>query len=64
MKNILPYSLVLVWLMVFCADISAQNSDTVITKNLREIDVYADKDKKKSSIVQALEGKFICLMPV
>lgn len=64
MKNILPYSLILVWLVVFCADVSAQGSDTVITKNLREIDVFADKNKEKSSIVQALEGKFICLMPV
>ncbi|MBR4677550.1 MAG: TonB-dependent receptor [Bacteroidales bacterium] len=64
MKGILPYSLILVWLVVFCAGVSAQNSDTVITKNLREIDVFADKETNKSSIVQALEGKFICLMPV
>lgn len=64
MRKFLPYSLILVWLVVFCADVSAQGSDTVITKNLREIDVFADKNKEKSSIVQALEGKFICLMPV
>ena len=64
MRKILPYSLILVWLVVFCADVFAQNSDTVITKNLREIDVYADKNTNETAVVQALQGKFICLMPV
>lgn len=64
MTKFLPHLAFLVGILVFCPEISGQNTDTVITKEIREINVVAGKEKNKSALIQALSGREIGLMPV
>lgn len=63
MKNNLPYSHFIVWLLMFCADVCVAQNDTIITRDLREIDVVAKKQHNSLTNTQLISQNEIKIAP-
>ena len=63
MKNNLPYSHFIVWLLMFCADVCVGQNDTIITRDLREIDVIAKKQHNSLTNTQLISQNEIKIAP-
>ncbi len=63
MPSFLPRLVLMVGLVVFCAEIKAQEPDTILHREIGEVDVYAKGKGGKTSVVQSIGGDELCLVP-
>ena len=63
MKNMLPYSLLMGWVLMFCANFSIAQTDTLINRNLGEIDVIAKRNQRQFTMVQSITQNEIKIAP-